>query len=208
MIYLKIVNSKGAQKYKTEGKNISFTYDSAFEEGDRIRVDISEGEFVAVKLDASLPESIVHIPNKSFIFEVPTGELLDGYEKGAFSGNGTVISAREVTDDEIYGYRNIALNSHDNHGEVKFFPHASANFVTRGASCFFERNAIDGNTRNQGHGPYPYNSWSGGARDDLRYRIDFGQTVEVEKLVIFLRADFPHDTYWKAIDFEFPTGLV
>ena len=206
MIYLKIVNSKGAQKYKTEGKNISFTYDSAFEEGDRIRVDISEGEFVAVKLDASLPESIVHIPNKSFIFEVPTGELLDGYEKGAFSPNGTVISAREVTDDEIYGYRNIALNSHDNHGEVKFFPHASANFVTRGASCFFERNAIDGNTRNKGHGPYPYNSWAGGARDDLRYRIDFGQTVEVEKLVIFLRADFPHDTYWKAIDFEFSDG--
>ena len=208
IIYLKVIDKKGRLKYKEQGKNLTVTYKGEFAEGDKIRVDITEGEFVAVKLDPSMSESIVHIPNKSFIFEVPTGVLIAGYAPGAFAGDEHVICAREVDDDEIYAYRNIALNSHDLHGDVKFFPHASANFVTRGLSCFYERNAIDGNTQNEGHGAYPYNSWAGGARDDLEYRIDFGQKVEVEKFVVYLRADFPHDTYWKSIDFEFSDGTT
>ncbi len=206
IIYLKVFDKKGLVKFKEEGKNLCVTYKGEYQEGDRIRVDISEGSFVAVKLDEKLPESIVHIPNKSFIFEVPFGGLLTGYENGTFGGDEHILCARELEDEEIYGYRNIALNSHDKRGEERFFPHASANFVTRDDPFFFERNAIDGNTQNEGHGPYPYNSWAGGARDDLEYRIDFGGKVEIEKFIVYLRADFPHDTYWKAIDFEFSDG--
>lgn len=208
MIYLKVIDKQGALKFKEHGKNLKVSYKGEYAEGDKIRVDITEGEFVWVKLDEKLPESIVHIPNKSLIFEVPTGSLMRGYDKESFSGSEHILCAREVEDDEIYAYRNIALNSHDRHGELRAFPHASANFVTRGDPCFYERNAIDGNTQNVGHGLYPYNSWAGGARDDLEYRIDFGQKVEVDKLVIYLRADFPHDTYWKSIDFEFSDGSV
>ena len=40
----------------------------------------------------------------------------------------------------------------------------------------------------------------------MEYYIDFGTNVEVEKVVFFLRADFPHDTYWKAVDVEFDDG--
>ena len=36
----------------------------------------------------------------------------------------------------------------------------------------------------------------------MEYYIDFGTPVEVEKAVFFLRADFPHDTYWKEMDIE------
>ena len=208
MIYLKLIDKQGNLKFKEQGKELKISYSGEYAEGDKIRVDITEGEFVAVKLDEKLPESIVHIPNKSFIFEVPMGSLLRGYDKDAFAGSEHILCARELDDEEIYAYRNIALNPHDKHGETKSFPHASANFVTRGDPCFYERNAIDGNTQNVGHGPWPYNSWAGGARDDLEYRIDFGQKVEVEKLVIYLRADFPHDTYWKAIDFEFSDGYT
>jgi len=181
-------------------------YNAAYEEGDKIRVDITEGEFVAIKLDEKLAESIVHIPNKSFIFEVPGRDLMAGYDHETFQGESHVLCARELENDEIYSYRNIALDAHDRHGEDRFFPHASANFVTRGDPCFFERNAIDGHCENKGHGSFPYHSWAGGARDDLEYRIDFGQKVEIEKFVVYLRADFPHDTYWKAIDFEFSDG--
>ena len=208
MIYLKVIDKQGSLKFKEQGKNLKVCYNGEYAEGDKIRVDITEGEFVAVKLDEKLPESIVHIPNKSLIFEVPTGSLMRGYDIESFSGSEHILCARELEDEEIYAYRNIALNSHDRHGEARAFPHASANFVTRGDPCFYERNAIDGNTQNVGHGLYPYNSWAGGARDDLEYRIDFGQKVEVEKLVIYLRADFPHDTYWKSIDFEFSDGYT
>ncbi len=55
---------------------------------------------------------------------------------------------------------------------------------------------------------FPYHSWAGGARDDLEYYVDFGTEVEVEKLVFYLRADFPHDTYWKNIDIEFSDGEI
>ena len=72
----------------------------------------------------------------------------------------------------------------------------------------FERNAIDGVLENKGHGNFPYHSWAGGARDDLEYYVDFGTEVEVEKLVFYLRADFPHDTYWKNIDIEFSDGEI
>ena len=206
MIYLKVIDKQGALKFKEQGKNLNVTYKGEYQEGDKIRVDITEGEFVAVKLDEKLQENIVHIPNKSFIFEVPMGLLMQGYDKETFAGDEHILCAREVEDEEIYCYKNIALNPHDKQGESKAYPHASANFVTRGDPCFYERNAIDGNTENKGHGAYPYHSWAGGARDDLEYRIDFGQKVEIEKFVVYLRADFPHDTYWKAIDFEFSDG--
>ena len=42
----------------------------------------------------------------------------------------------------------------------------------------------------------------------MEYYVDFGTEVEVEKLVFYLRADFPHDTYWKNIDIEFSDGEI
>lgn len=66
-------------------------------------------------------------------------------------------------------------------------------YVTRDEPCFFERNAIDGVLENKGHGNFPYHSWAGGARDDLEYYVVSGTEVEVEKLVFYLRADFPHE---------------
>jgi 4-deoxy-L-threo-5-hexosulose-uronate ketol-isomerase len=95
------------------------------------------------------------------------------------------------------------------------YPHAVANFVTREEPCFYARNAIDGIKENQSHGKYPYHSWAGGARKDLEFTIDFGQTVEVDKLTFYLRSDFkhdkygvPHDSYWKSIDAEFSNGDI
>ena len=83
------------------------------------------------------------------------------------------------------------------------------NYVTRGEPCFFERNAIDGVLENMW--PWKFSvSFFGQAvqRDDLEYYVDFGTEVEVEKLVFYLRADFPHDTYWKNIDIEFSDGEI
>ncbi len=217
MLTLKIIGSDGAVRFEQKGMSIDACFKGELKEGDKIRVSLSNCDFIAVKLDETLAESIVWVPNKSFDFPIPTAHQLKmGYHPDAFKGDTHVIKVREPEDEEIYGYRNIALNSHDRHAQVKSYPHASANFVTREDPCFYERNAIDGVMNNQGHGPYPYHSWAGGARNDIEFFLNFGRDVEIDKLVFFLRADFahdpktdiPHDSYWKSIDIEFSDGEV
>ena len=216
MLTLKIMDTKGEVLFERKGMNIEATYEGVLEPGYKIRVSLNSCEFIAVKLDPTLAESIVWVPNKSFDFIVPDmAQRRACYAPGAFAGETHPITVREPEDDEIYAYRQISLNSHDRHGNMRFYPHAYANFVTREEPCFYERNAIDGVVNNQGHGAYPYHSWAGGARNDLEWWLDFGRDVEIDKLVFFLRADFkhdqngvPHDSYWKSIDIEFSDGEI
>ncbi len=203
MIQIKIINASGEELFSEKGTAIDTVYNGEYNKGDKIVITKTDTEYIALKLDSTLKESIVFVPTSTFEFPIPCGDLLNGYAPGAFSGNEHKIKVYEPEDDIKYGTRNISLNSHDLRGQKKYFPHAYANLVTREAVCFFERNAIDGVTDNKGHGNYPYHSWAGGAREDLEYFIDFGTEVEVEKVVFYLRADFPHDTYWKSIDVEF-----
>ena len=210
------MDTKGEVLFERKGMNIEATYEGVLEPGYKIRVSLNSCEFIAVKLDPTLAESIVWVPNKSFDFIVPDmAQRRACYAPGAFAGEIHPMTVREPEDDEIYAYRQISLNSHDRHGNMRFYPHAYANFVTREEPCFYERNAIDGVVNNQGHGAYPYHSWAGGARNDLEWWLDFGRDVEIDKLVFFLRADFkhdqngvPHDSYWKSIDIEFSDGEI
>ena len=209
MLTLKVIGKGGNILLEERGRNISVCYQNEYAEGDRIRVESSYNNFAMVQFDKSLKESIVYMPNRSFEFEIPFGRLLDMcYAPEAFSGGKHIISAREPEDDEIYSYRLISLNSHDIHGKAVCYPHASANFVTREDPCFFERNAIDGICENSGHGRYPFHSWAAGAREDLDFFIDFGRPVETDRIDFYLRADFPHDTYWKSLDIVFSDGSV
>ncbi len=217
MLTLKITDTSGKLLFEKKGMNIDTCYEGLLEPGYKIRVSLNSCEFIAVKLDPTLAESIVWVPNKSFDFIVPdAAQRRACYAPGAFAGEKHPITVREPEDDEIYAYRQISLNSHDRHGPMRFYPHAYANFVTREEPCFYERNAIDGVINNQGHGSYPYHSWAGGARNDLEWTLDFGRDVEIDKLVFFLRADFahdpktgiPHDSYWKSIDIEFSDGEI
>ena len=216
MLYLTIKDKNNQMKFTAQGAVISETYQGELNEGDEIYIRLDGTNRVAVKLDLSMQESYVYCPNKSFCFTIPSArELKMGYAPNAFQGDKHLIIAREVEDDEFYATRNIALNSHDLRRKTGGYPHASANFVTREEPCFYERNAIDGEKNNQGHGAYPYHSWAGGARNDLEYTLDFGTEVEIEKLIFYLRADFkkehdglPHDSYWKNIDIQFDDGEV
>ena len=204
ILKLKILSETGEVKFKAFGEEIDERFPGEYGEGDKIRVELFDGEFVKLSLDETLKDSIVYVPDGVFEFPVPFGnERASCYAKTAFSGDSHRLKASEPTEAEIYGEREISLNSHDRHNVPKYFPHAVANFVTRDDPCFFERNAIDGVTENRGHGRYPYHSWGGGLREDLEYWVDFGGEVEVSSVVIYLRADFPHDTYWKEAEIEF-----
>ena len=104
---------------------------------------------------------------------------------------------------------NLSLNPTDVHDRVwtpeNGFPHASSNSEYPGDGsdpAFLALNAIDGSTQNQGHG-VKFPSWGPEKRNDLFWEVDFGQTIFVDKIIIFIRADFlpytvnDHDGYWE-----------
>ena len=209
IISLKLLNENGECKFKAYGTEIDERYNGEYEPGDKWKIDTDYTEFVKVKLDESMLESIIYLPDKTFEFRIPfENERVACYAPDAFSGDSHRIVCSEPTDAEIYGEREISLNPYARHNVHKYFPHAWANFVTRENPCFFERNAIDGVTENEGHGRYPYHSWGGGLREDLEFEVRFGMDTEVSRVTIFVRADFPHDTYWKEADLVFSDGTV
>lgn len=205
---LRILDKNNNELFVKQGLKIDCTYESEYSAGDKIYISANNCYFFKIQLDSALKETVVYAPSGSFEYRIPTEVLKRIYEEGAFAGTEHRIRVSEATDEEAYGERNISLNPYDLQGQKRCYPHAYANYVTRGEPCFFERNAIDGVLENKGHGNFPYHSWAGGARDDLEYYVDFGTEVEVEKLVFYLRADFPHDTYWKNIDIEFSDGEI
>ncbi len=206
LIFLKIIRENGDVLFRTSGTDIRECFHGTYAEHDRIRIE-ADGEFISMTLDDHMGESTVYIPDKTFDFEIPFGEeRIKCYAPDAFTGDEHRLHVWEPSEDEIYGEREISRNCYDRHNIAKYYPHAVANFVTREDPCFFERNAIDGMTENHGHGWYPYHSWGGGLREDLEFTVDFGTEVETDKVVLWLRADFPHDTYWKEADLAFSDG--
>lgn len=103
------------------------------------------------------------------------------------------------------GYTNVALNPFCSRGEPTSYPHASSNSECRGEDCFAARNVIDGRIENQGHGPL-FPSWGPDQREDLWLKIDFGGEVEIDRIDLAIRADFPHDAYWHEATVEFSDG--
>ena len=40
------------------------------------------------------------------------------------------------------------------------------------------------------------------------FKVDFGRDVSLTEIVIYLRADFPHDTYWDTCTVKFSDGTT
>ena len=171
MIQLEIINKVGSVLFCEKGETIDVLYNDEYQEGDKIVIHKNGSEYLALKLDDTLAESIIFTSSPKVEFEIPWGVLKRGYDEKAFSGNSHKIVAYEPSDEVKYGTRLISLNSHDKRGQKRYFPHAYANLVTREQVSFFERNAIVGVCDNSNHGDYPYHSWAGGAREDLEYLI-------------------------------------
>ena len=207
IISLKLLGENNEVKFKAWGEDIDERYTGEYEPGDKFKIEVDYSRFLKLQLDPTLAESIVYLPDGVFEFAIPFDyERRCCYSPEAFLGDSHRIRVSEPSDAEIYGDRLISLNSHDRHKIAKYFPHAVANFVTREDPSFFERNAIDGVIDNTSHGGYPYHSWGGGLREDLEYEVHFGMNTEVSRVVLYLRADFPHDTYWKEAELEFSDG--
>jgi len=204
-----LLNESGECKFRAHGTKIDVCYVGEYEPGDRWHIDVDCTGFVKIKLDETMLESIIYLPDKTFEFTIPFDrERVCCYAPDAFSGDKHRVVCTEPADDEIYGEREISLNPYDRHNVDKYFPHAYANAVTNEHPSLFERNAIDGVIRNERHGIYPYHSWGGGLREDLEFEVRFGIETQVSRITLFLRADFPHDTYWTDVNLEFSDGTV
>jgi hypothetical protein len=188
-----------------------------YQPGDRIVV--SGRQRVAVKLDESMPECLLYLSDSaqaSFIYEVPFGraeqQTGSAYSPESFSGTSHRVTARVPHRSELTEYRNLALNPCDllrpEDGPAQAYPHSTTNSYSRNLYDFAARNAIDGMAQNGHHGVWPYQSWGPGLRLDLWWKLDFGRAVELDKIRLMVRADFPHDSYWKSAVLEFSDGSL
>ena len=206
----------GPETRTTPGKEPSAVLDveREYQPGDRII--FTAPQRMALRLDEHMPECLVFLPSDAGngTYEIPYGteekQTGSAYAPESFAGKSHRVSVRGLSKKEIKGYRNLALNPCDVRGSaeapVQIFPHSSTNSVSRSLFDFEARNAIDGVTQNGHHGVWPYQSWGPQLRTDLWWKLDFGRPVELDKVRLMIRADFPHDSYWKSADVEFSDG--
>ena len=182
----------------------------AFQPGDLIL--FTGPQEMAVRMDQTMPECLIYAPNPvSLTYQIPHGraeqQTGSAYAPESFSGDSHRVTLRAMTEQERHGYRNLALNPCDQlRADPAIFPHATSNSVARNLFDFAARNAIDGVTRNEHHGVWPYQSWGPELAVDVWWKVDFGRLVTLDKVRLMLRADFPHDSYWKHADVEFSDG--
>ena len=166
----------------------------AYEEGDRIVLETSEkNAYVNWQVDDALGAAFVYITD-NVSYEIPFGEKRISLSPKVFSGNRHYLYAQAARQDEIEAYRNLALNPADQHRDVPCFPHATANVETRGESAHLS------------HGAWPYQSWGINRQDDAAMRVDFGRRIRTDKVVLYTRADFPHDNWWVQVTLKFSDG--
>ncbi|MFZ1085467.1 MAG: RhuM family protein, partial [Terracidiphilus sp.] len=195
--------------------SVSLDFDHEYQPGDHI---VLRGpRRMAVRLDQNFSECLLYLPDSSleqFDFAIPYGraeqQTGSAYSPESFAGNSHRVEARALTKSERYGYRNLAMNPCDSvlpdDKAAPAFPHSSTNSYARNLFDFAARNAIDGMEQNGHHGVWPFQSWGPELRLDVWWKLEFGRRVELDKIVLMNRADYPHDSYWKSAEIEFSDG--
>jgi hypothetical protein len=218
-VALELLDAAGAVQARAKspaaGTSATLKMDREYRPGDRFR--ISGAEHLVLRLGAGLPESLVYAPNGMLEWPIPVGPQRRAYPPAAFAGAAHQVSARAATRAELDGYRNLALNPWDVRVaalagsapapvSAPFFPHASSNNECRNDPVFFARCAIDGNLLNRRHGAWPYESWGPARGKGIWWRLDFGRPVQIDRIAIAARADFPHDSVWPRLAVEYSDG--
>lgn len=210
MLTLKLIDSAGAivgERSHEEETYLAYKT-REYAAGEKIILESSETEcFVWVQVDEALPASLIYLTTNQWEFPIITdAELRRAYSPKLFAGERHYIRAFLPKAYEVENYRNLALNAHDQKNDSGAYPHAFANVETRNDSTFFARNAIDGMIANESHGSFPYQSWGINQQADAQITIDFGREIVTDKIVLVLRGDYPHDSYWEAVTLEFSDG--
>lgn len=202
----------------TEGSgetSVELSVKDAYEVGDKIKITLPEGQhYVAFCLSkGNVEETILYLPKSTFTYTVQNISL--SYPAKMNSERKSTITARIPTAEELAASRNLACNPADMEKNKNAYPHAiTTNVHDKGNESnrlqFEARNAIDGFTQNTGHGTWPVQSWGPGSNMSTKdtFKIDFGRDVSLTEIIIYLRADFPHDTYWESCTVKFSDGTT
>lgn len=205
---LKVINKDAdILAENTETNEAMLVYKREYAQGDKIVLTSSEKDiFLMVQVDDALGKALVYITKNDIFYIVPFGPMRLAYSPKAFYGSLHLLTARLATKEEVDTYKNLAINVMDQHGDTGCFPHAEANVETRGEAVFAARNAIDGICETHSHGNWPYQSWGINRQDDASMKVNFGRNVVVDKIVLYTRADFPHDNWWERVTATFSQG--
>ncbi len=181
-----------------------------YKSGDKVTVTLPDGQhYLGLTLDTLLGEAIIYVPDGVYTFTLP--DNLSPYNRTFRNASSHTITARVIGEDELGERRNLAVNQYDltdlnGRMTVTGYPHATTNSNYNNDAQFIVRNAIDGVSANQGHGGYPVQSWGPAQGSGKWMQVDFGREVSVDEVVIAIRADFPHDTYFESATLEFSDG--
>lgn len=197
---------KAAAAGDTGEDSVILAWEGVYEEGDEILFQAAApNEFYVIRADDCMDEALVYMSESRLRYQIPFGEKKTSCNPKAFTGERHYLIIRKAFPWEL-GYRNLAVNPLDQHGEHGCYPHAWANVETRGEAVFAARNAIDGVCANLSHGEWPYDSWGINRREDAKITLEFGRPVDFDRIVLYTRADFPHDNWWKQVTFTFSDG--
>lgn len=203
-----IADREGKEKAQAEGSvQAVLAWAGEYEEGDRLvfRTDAVPGYYV-IRVDDTLDEALVYMTTGEISYVIPFEEKRASYNPNSFAGSRHYLTIRSAEEYEVKAYRNLAKNVMDQRDARGCYPHAAANVETRGEAVFAARNAIDGVTANLCHGKWPYQSWGINQQDDAEITIEFGRKVDIDKAVLYTRADFPHDNWWQQVTLSFSDG--
>lgn len=204
-IKISIENKENKILLQNEGENeISLFYEEEYQEGDKIVFEMEEVmTFYYASPDDALMESLIFITDNRIEYVVPFGEKRISLSNKVFRGNKHYIHIRKAEEFEYSCYHDLACNPMAQHQFAGYYPYAYANVETRGESVFAARNAIDGITANESHGEWPYESWGINRDDNAKFTLNFGKKVCIDRIVLYTRADFPHDNWWKEVTVSF-----
>lgn len=207
-ISISVKDASGARLASASGEGEAcLVYEPPYRPGDCLCVSVGAADqFLILRLDDTMPPAFVYCKGTECAFPVPFGEAGKVYSQRAFSGSRHYLHARLARTEEVAARKNLALNPWATHEPGGPFPYASANVETRGEMVFAARNAIDGWKASDSHGAWPYTSWGINQDPNAAWRLDFGRTVELDEAVLYLRADFPHDAWWREGTLRFSDG--
>ncbi len=208
MFCIKVLDKSNNTVFVTRGDNeVNLLCSRVYEQDDKIVIESDEKNiFVWLQFDDAIGSSLVYLTENNINYEIPFGEKRINLSPKAFSGDKHLIKIRKAYDFEINQYKNLSHSVVDYNKNVAFFPHISANVETRGEAVFAAQNAIDGVTINTSHGEWPYQSWRINQQADAKIKLDFGRKVTIDRIIIYIRADFPHDNWWEQGKVEFSDG--
>jgi len=170
-------------------------------------IKVRNSPYVKIAFDGDERSAILFSPTEEFIFERINPTNLEDYGNAVFHYPNTTFTADIASYQELSEYRNIAFNPYIWGTRTNTFPKAVSENEYKNMPQFMARNIINGLTASdKNHNSWEYRSWGPDKEKESSVLIDFGRFVEVDKVEIYIRADFDHDGYWKNGILEFSDG--